>query len=170
MTSLCSVLRLVAQLVQCFAREMRGHDRVRRRIVAGEELHKAALGARRNLRKRRRLPPQLDGRGIHHVELGAMQPHVGANLPCQQRMLVRRIVADQQDRRRIADIAHRCRRVRLSRQRRGESREVGGAMVVDVVRAQHQPRELLQQVVLFVLVRFEPITPIEAGPPSLALP
>ena len=35
-------------------------------------------------------------------------------------------------------------------QRRGESREVGGAMMVNVVGAQHQARELLQQVVLFV--------------------
>ena len=38
----------------------------------------------------------------------------------------------------------------LSRQRRGESREVGGAVMVDVVGLQHHARELLQQVILFV--------------------
>ena len=87
---------------------------------------------------------------IHDVHPRAMQAHVGANLPRQQRMLVGRIVADQQDRRSFADLAHRCRGILFTCQRRRESREVRRAMVVDVVGPQHQPRELLQQVVLFV--------------------
>src|ERR1019366_1809381 len=84
------------------------------------------------------------------IQLGAVQANVGAGLPSQQRMLLRRVVAGQQDRRRIGDVAHRSRGIRLSSQRRGESREVGCAMVVDVVGSQYQARELLQQVVLFV--------------------
>ena len=125
-------------------------DGIGRSIVAGEELHEAAFGAGRDLREGRRLAAQLDRIRIRHVELGAMQANVAANLPGQQRMLVGRIVADQQDRRRVGDVAHRSRCVWLARQRRGEGREVGGAVVVDVVGAQHQPRELLQQVIFFV--------------------
>ena len=133
-----------------FARELRRDDRVGGRVVAGEELHEAAFGAGRDLRESCRLAAQLDGRRIRHVQLGAMQANVAANLPGQQRMLLGRIVADQQDRRRVEHVAHRGRGVWLAGQRRSESREVGGAMMVDVVGAQHQARELLQQVILFV--------------------
>src|ERR1019366_5299424 len=50
------------------------------------------------------LPAQLDGIRIHHIKFGAMQTDVGANLPRQQRMLVSRIVADQQDRGRVENV------------------------------------------------------------------
>ena len=90
----------VAQFGQSFASELLGDNRVGCAVVAGEELHQAAFGTGRDLRKRRSLPVQLDGRRIRHVQLGAMQPNIAADLPRQQGMLLGGIVADQQDRRR----------------------------------------------------------------------
>ncbi len=79
-----------------------------------------------------------------------MQPDVVADLPRQQRMLVRGIVSDQQDRRGVVHLAHGRGRVRLALQSGCESREVGGAVMVDVVGLQHDPRKLRKQVILFV--------------------
>src|SRR5271165_6579624 len=93
---------------------------------------------------------QLDRRRIYDVQPAAMQSDVGTDLPCQQGMLFGGIIADQQNGRRVLYVAHGRRCVRFSCKRRGKGREVGGAVVIDVVGAQHQPRKLLQQVVLFV--------------------
>ena len=79
-----------------------------------------------------------------------MQANVVANLPGQQRMLLRRIVADQQDRGRVIDIAHAGSRAGFAGERRGESRKIGRTVVVDVVGLQHHARELLQQIALFI--------------------
>src|SRR5271165_743929 len=119
-------------------------------VISAEELYEAAFGAGSDLRKRRSLAMQLDGRGIHQVEPGAMQANVGADLPRQQRMLVCGIIADQQDGGRVVYVAHGRGHIAFSSQRGSESREVGSAMMVDVIGSQHQARELLQQVVLFV--------------------
>ncbi len=100
--------------------------------------------------KARRLPPQLDRLRIDHIELRAVQAHVVANLPGQQRMLLGRIVADQQNRRRREDVGHAGSRIGLAAQRRRKGREVGGAVMIDVVRLQHHAREFRQQVRFFI--------------------
>jgi hypothetical protein len=104
----------------------------------------------------------LISRRIRDVELGAMQADVGANLPGQQRMLLGGIVADQQDRGRVkTSRIERC--VFCGRPAPRRRRVIGGAVVVDVVGAEHGARELLQQVVSSLVVRFEPMTPIDGA-------
>ena len=51
---------------------------------------------------------------VHHIQLRPMQPHVISNLVRQQRMLLRRIVSNQQNRRRAEHIAHGGSSFRLS--------------------------------------------------------
>src|SRR5580658_4943697 len=79
-----------------------------------------------------------------------MQPDIIPNLPRQQRMLLGRVVADQQNRRRIEYVPHTGRGFPLSRKSRYQGREVRSAMVVDVVSTKNHASELLQQVVFFV--------------------
>jgi len=55
----------------------------------------------------------------------------------------RGIVADQQDGRRVENITHGRSCILFSRERGGEGREVGGAMMVDVVGAKDRTREFL---------------------------
>ncbi len=65
-------------------------------------------------------------------------------------MLLGWIVPNQQDRGRVVHIAHACGHFRLTRKRSGEGREVGSTVVIDVVCAQHHPRELLEQIIFFI--------------------
>src|SRR5438105_3103896 len=81
-----------------------------------------------------------------------MQPDIVPNLPSQQRMLLRRIVANQQDRRRIEHVAHAGARPRFFRHRGGKRRKVGGAVVVDIIGLKGYASELLQQIIFFVCV------------------
>ncbi len=50
----------------------------------------------------------------------------------------------------VGDLAHRGRLRLVGGDGARERRKIGGAMVVDVIGAEHGARELLQQVVLFV--------------------
>src|SRR5437870_4373053 len=65
-------------------------------------------------------------------------------------MLLGRIIPNQQDRWRVVHIPHARGHFWLARKRSGEGREVGSAVVVDVIRSEHHTRELLKQVILFV--------------------
>ena len=65
-------------------------------------------------------------------------------------MLLGRIIPNQQDRWRVVHIPHARGHFWLARKRSGEGREVGSAVVIDVVCAQHHPRELLQQIIFFI--------------------
>src|SRR5579862_2582891 len=78
-----------------------------------------------------------------------MQADIIANLPRQQRMLLGRIVADQQNRRRCINVGHAGSRIRLAAKSHSEGREVGGAVMVDIVRLQHRAREFREQVRFF---------------------
>jgi len=79
-----------------------------------------------------------------------MQPNIVSNLPCQQRMLLRRIIPNQQNRRGAEYIPHAGGCVGFSRQRGRKSWEVSRAVMINVVGLQHDASELLQQVVFFV--------------------
>src|SRR5581483_2636125 len=79
-----------------------------------------------------------------------MQTDIIPNLPCQQRVLVCRVVPNEQESGCAVHVAHGCGRVPFSAKRRSKSREVRRAMVVDIVGLQHRARKLLQEIVLFV--------------------
>src|SRR5690242_18789399 len=79
-----------------------------------------------------------------------MQPHIIPNLPGQQRMLFGGIVPNQQNGWRMEYVTHAGGGSRFALKRRSQGREVGGAVMVDVVGLQYHARELLQQVILFV--------------------
>ena len=65
-------------------------------------------------------------------------------------MLIRRVVADEQQRRRRQHLAHARRGVRVSEKRVYERWVVGRAVVVDVIGAQHQARKLLQKIIFLI--------------------
>src|SRR5438045_8939222 len=79
-----------------------------------------------------------------------MQANVVANPPGQQRMLISRIVPDQQNRSCAVKLTHRFGLSRFAAQRRRQSGIVSRAMVVDVVRLEHDASKLREQIVLFV--------------------
>src|SRR5258706_8450187 len=79
-----------------------------------------------------------------------MQSHVVANLPGQQRMLFRRIVANQQNSWSSEDVCHAGSAIGFASKRSRQSGEVRRAMVINVVRLQNHAGELGKQVGLFV--------------------
>src|SRR5690349_6788005 len=96
-----------------------------------------------------------------------MQPHIVANLPCQQRMLLGRIIPNQQDCWCREDICHAGGGVRLAAKDCHEGREIRRAMMIDVIGLQHSASKLGKEIRLLVCGTREPITPI-ADPPSLS--
>src|SRR6185437_11872068 len=103
-----------------------------------------------NLRDLYSLTPQFDIAVVNDIQPRLVQANVVANLPRQQRMLVRRIIANQQNRRRTRHIAHAGGQILFPVKCGSECRKVGCAVMVNIVRSQHHARELLQQVILFV--------------------
>src|SRR5258706_3565260 len=79
-----------------------------------------------------------------------MQSHVVANLPGQQRVLFRKIVANQQNSWSSEDVGHAGGAIGFASKRSRQSGEVRRAMVVHIVRLEDQSSELGEQVVLFV--------------------
>ena len=138
----------VAQLGERFGCNSR--DGLRGGIISGKVLGELTFASRRKLREAGRLSAELDGLRVDDVQLGAMQPYVVADLPRQQRMLIRRIVADQQDRWRLEDLAHARRFRVIPGEGLGERRIIRRAVMVDIIGSQHQTRELLKQIILFV--------------------
>src|SRR5438046_8038622 len=65
-------------------------------------------------------------------------------------MLLRRIVANQENSGSIGHITHGSRRIFLSGNSPREGGKIGSAMVVNVVGSQHRPRKFLQQIVFFI--------------------
>ena len=65
-------------------------------------------------------------------------------------MLLGGIVADQQNRRRGVDVRHAGGCIGLTAQRRRKGREVGRAVMIDVVGLQHHTREFRKQISFFV--------------------
>src|ERR1700757_1247669 len=65
-------------------------------------------------------------------------------------MLIRRIVADDENGRRVVDLAHARCQSRLAVERRRQGREVGCAMMIHIVGLQHHPCKLRKQIVFLV--------------------
>ncbi len=90
----------------------------------------------------------------------------GTNLPGDQRVLLGRIVADEQDRVRFVQLRHRGAGVAGLRAQRGDqARVIGGAVMIDVVRADGRARDAPQQIIFFVrrAVRADEADRIRAG-------
>jgi hypothetical protein len=96
------------------------------------------------------LPAQLDLCRIYEEELRLVEPHVGAQRPCEGGMLLRWIVAEQQNCGSRAGIAQGGGAIGVAGQCANEADVVGSAVMVDIVGAEHGACELLQQIVLFV--------------------
>ena len=80
-----------------------------------------------------------------------MVANAGANLPGNERILLRDVVADEQHRGRVVDVRHRRERIfRVRPESGGEAGVIGRAVMVDVVGAERDAREAVQQVVFFV--------------------
>ncbi len=92
----------------------------------------------------------LMGSDVGDVEAGAIEAHVGAQLPGEERMLVGGIAADEKDGAGGSDVAQAGGFAGVAGEGAGEGRVVGGALVIDVVGAENRAREFLQQVILFV--------------------
>ncbi len=96
------------------------------------------------------LTAQLDVLGIRNVDAAAVQPDVGADLPGQHGVLFGGVATDQQNGRSRLEIAQGSGRRFVLRRRLGKRGIVRGAVMVNIVGADHHPRKLLQQIVLFV--------------------
>ena len=92
----------------------------------------------------------LMGVGVGDVKARAIEAHVGAEQPGEERMLVSGIAADEQDGAGGSDVAQAGGFAGVTREGAGEGCVVGGALVVDVVGVENRAREFLQQVVFFV--------------------
>ena len=65
-------------------------------------------------------------------------------------MLLRRIIAQQQDRRCADEIAQGSLASGVALEGSGEGRVIRRAVMIDIVGAEHRAREFLQQVIFFV--------------------
>ena len=75
----------------------------------------------------------------------------GANLPGYERILLRGIVADYEDRARGVDIGHGgLRRQRICAESRCQACVIGRAVMIEIVRAEIQAREAIKEIVFFV--------------------
>ena len=78
-------------------------------------------------------------------------PDSAANLPAHERILVRRVVPNQQHRLRLIQLLHRQQGIAGAiAQRRYQACVIRRAVMVDVVRSKRRARQPLQQVILFV--------------------
>ena len=93
---------------------------------------------------------ELDGRGVGDVEARAIEAHVGAQQPGEERMLVGGIAADEQNGAGGGDVAQAGGFAWVPGEGAGEGCVVGGALVVDIVGVENGAREFLQQVIFFV--------------------
>ena len=100
--------------------------------------------------RRLRLALQLDPLRVRDIEPCLVQTNIRADLPRQQRMFFRRVATDQQNRRRVRNVAQAGGRFLMSSQRARKPRIVRGPLVIDIVRLQNCARKLLQQIILFV--------------------
>ena len=106
---------------------------------------------RSHLHKLRGLPLQLDLFRIDHEQLRPEVTNARANLPAHQRILIRRIIPDQQHCLRLIQLLHREQGISGPvAKRRDQPGIIHGPVMVDVVRSKRRARHPLQQIILFI--------------------
>src|SRR5262249_21318082 len=132
-----------AQLFACDSGDLpftRGQPADRGRFLAG-----------RNLDETCRFALQLDVARIDDEKFQTVVANTGADLPCDEWILVRGIVADEENGFRFVELIHRKERVfAIFAECCKKAGVVGGAMVVNVVRAEGDAREALEEIIFFV--------------------
>ncbi len=119
-------------------------------VFAGEEADRVGVAVLGNDQRLVGLPLELDAGVVHQVNAGIVVAQVGAQVPGQQGMLLGGIVAQEQDGGRGHGFAQRSGAILLAGEGAGKGGVVGGAVVIDVVGAQHRAGKFLQEVVFFV--------------------
>ena len=126
------------------------HERLGGGVVAGKEGGERGVGELGDVEEGLGLAAELDLGMIRNIEAGAVEADVRAQVPRGQRILVRRVAAEDHD-------GGGGLVVLLGRGAAGvaghdlvEGGVVGGAVVVDVVGAEDGPSELLEEVVFLV--------------------
>ncbi len=96
------------------------------------------------------LPLQPNRLRIRHIKPRMVQPNIASQTPGQQRMLLGRIAAQQQNRRCRGNLFQACRASRRADKQPVEGGVISRPFMIDMLRLQHCPRKLLQQIILFV--------------------
>ena len=105
----------------------------------------------RNVNELRRLAVQLDFPGIDQEKFRAKVPDARANLPANQRILIRWIVADDEYGLRFVKLLHRQRSFAGLFAKRGhEAGVIRRAVMINVIAAKSSARQALQQIIFFV--------------------
>ena len=86
----------------------------------------------------------------HRINVRVVMAEIGPRLEREERMLLREIGADHQHRLGGVEIAGGRQRVGLAGERVEQRRQIAGAVMIDILRAQALPRELRQEEILFV--------------------
>ena len=83
---------------------------------------------------------------ICNVDAGSVVAKIGAQVPCQQRMLFGRIVAEKKNGRSCSCVRNAGKAAFLTGQGAGEGNVIGGAMVVNIVGSESAARNFLEKV------------------------
>src|SRR5579862_1955371 len=93
----------------------------------------------------------LAGTSVECVKTQTMMAEAGANLPGNERILLGDVVSNQQHGWCIVDVRHGGERIfRARTEGGGETRVVRGAMVVEIVGAESDAREAIEEIIFFV--------------------
>ena len=119
-------------------------------ILPGEKTNSVGVALPRDAEHGLRLPLERDGGVIDDKEPGLVQAYIGAQVPCEQGVLLGGVVAEKQDGRRGLRVAQPGLPLAMSGERADKGGVVRGAVVIDVVGSEHGAGKLLQQVILFI--------------------
>ena len=119
--------------------------------VASQRTAAASCTGRQRARTAWPCAASLISREFSKKQLRAVVPDARANLPSDQRILIRGIVADQQHSLGFVQLLHRQRGIGGAIAERGdESGVIRGAVMIDVVGAKRGARQPLEQIIFFV--------------------
>src|SRR5260370_559953 len=101
--------------------------------------------------KLRGLALQLDLAGIDDEQLSAVMANATSNLPADERVLIRRIISHQENGFRLIQLLHSEQGIAGAVAQRGDqSGVICRTVMVNVVGSKGGPRQLLQQIILFI--------------------
>ena len=87
---------------------------------------------------------------IRKIDAGVVVPNIGAQVPGEQRMLLRRIVSENKNSRSGSGIGDAGQAMFLASQCADERDIIRGAMMVDIICAKSAARNLLQKIGFFI--------------------